>query len=102
MADYIWLIPFFPAFGFIINSACGNRTSKSFVSWIACLAIFLSFLTSLAIFYEFLQIPPAARIFETDLYAWINSGEFNVNIGFRIDALSCIFHFYFDKGRAIF
>jgi NADH-quinone oxidoreductase subunit L len=55
MADYIWLIPFFPFLGFIINSSFGGRMSKSFVSWTACLAMFLSFLTAAAIFYEFLR-----------------------------------------------
>ena len=35
-------------------------------------------------------MPAAARIFESDLYNWIASGEFRVPIGFRIDALSVI------------
>ncbi|PIP08196.1 MAG: NADH-quinone oxidoreductase subunit L [Syntrophobacteraceae bacterium CG23_combo_of_CG06-09_8_20_14_all_50_8] len=90
MADYIWLIPAFPALGFLINGFLGNRISKSFAAWIACLAIFLSFLTSVAIICEFLQMPPTARIFEMDIYNWIASGEFSVPIGFRIDALSVI------------
>ena len=50
MADYIWLIPCFPAAGFMINAFLGSRTSRSFVSWVACLAIFFSFLASLAVF----------------------------------------------------
>ncbi len=44
MADYIWLIPFFPLVGFIINGAFGGRLSKTWSSWVACLALFLSFL----------------------------------------------------------
>ncbi|MEK7243673.1 MAG: NADH-quinone oxidoreductase subunit L, partial [Thermodesulfobacteriota bacterium] len=90
MADYIWLIPCFPAAGFIINAFLGSRTSRSFVSWVACLAIFFSFLASLAVFFQFLEMPAAARVFESDLYNWIASGEFRVSIGFRIDALSVI------------
>ena len=90
MADYIWLIPFFPALGFIINSCFGRRASKTFVSWVACLALFFSFLTAAAIFWQFLELPASARIFERDIYTWINSGEFKVPIGFRIDALSII------------
>ena len=61
MADYIWLIPFFPLAGFIINGAFGGRFSKTVVSWVACLAIFSSFLVAASIFYEFLQLPAAAR-----------------------------------------
>jgi len=90
MADYIWLIPFFPALGFITNSICGRRASKTVVSWIACLALLFSFLTAVAIFYQFLELPAAARVFEKDIYTWIESGEFKVPIGFRIDALSII------------
>ena len=90
MADYIWLIPFFPALGFIINSAFGRRAPKTFVSWVACLALFCSFLTAVAIFYQFSELPAAARVFERDLYTWISSGELNVSIGFRIDPLSLI------------
>ena len=90
MADYIWLIPVFPAVGFIINGLLGKKTSRTFVAWVACLSIFLSFLVSAAIFYEFLHLPPASRIFEKDIFDWITSGEFSVPIGFRIDALSVI------------
>jgi len=90
MADYIWLIPLFPALGFIINACFGRRTSKTVVAWVACLALFFSFLTAVAIFYQFLELPAAARVFERDIYTWISSGEFKVPIGFRIDALSVI------------
>ncbi|MDP1989706.1 MAG: NADH-quinone oxidoreductase subunit L [Syntrophales bacterium] len=90
MADYIWLIPFFPAAGFLINSALVGRASKTFAAWVACLALFLAFLCSAAVFYEFLQLPATARVFEKDIYTWIASGELSVNIGFRLDALSVI------------
>ena len=58
MVDYIWLIPFFPLVGFIINGAFGGRFSKTSVSWVACLALFLSFLSAAAVFY---RVSPAAR-----------------------------------------
>src|SRR3989339_112402 len=90
MADYIWLIPLFPALGFIINSAFGGRASKTFVAWVACLALFAAFLSSAAVFVEFLQLPATGRVFERDIYNWIASGEMSVNIGFRIDVLSVI------------
>ena len=90
MADYIWLIPLFPALGFIINSSLGGRASKTTVAWVACLALFLAFLSAAGVFYEFLQLPATARVFEKDLYAWIASGELSVNIGFRLDPLSVI------------
>ena len=90
MADYIWLIPLFPALGFIINSMLLGRASKTLVAWVACLALFAAFLGSLAVFFEFLQLPATARVFERDIYTWIASGELSVNIGFRLDPLSAV------------
>jgi NADH-quinone oxidoreductase subunit L len=90
MADYIWLIPTFPALGFLINACFGRKAPKPFVSWVACGALFLSFLTSAAIFFQFLQLPPEARIFERNVFDWISSGEINIPVGFRIDPLSVI------------
>jgi len=90
MADYIWLIPLFPAIGFIFNGLFSAKMSRGAVSWIACLAVFLSFLTSIAIFVEFLQMPAAARVFEINIYNWISSGELHVPLGFKIDALSLV------------
>ena len=90
MADYIWLIPTFPALGFLINAFFGRKAPKAVVSWVACLALFASFLTSAAIFFQFLQLPPEARIFERNVFDWISSGEINAPVGFRIDPLSVI------------
>lgn len=90
MADYIWLIPLFPALGFIINGLFGVWMTKRAISWIACLAVLMSFLASFAVFLEFLQMPAEARIFETNIYTWIAAGEFSVPVGFRIDALSLV------------
>jgi NADH-quinone oxidoreductase subunit L len=90
MADYIWLIPLFPAIGFLINGLFGAWMSKRAISWIACLAVFLSFLASLAVFLEFLGMPAEARIFETNIYTWIAAGELSIPLGFRLDALSLV------------
>jgi len=90
MADYIWLIPVFPAVGFLINGFFGKKAPKAFVAWVACLAIFSSLLVSLAIFFQFLQLPPESRLFEMNAFDWISSGDFSVPVGFRIDALSII------------
>jgi NADH-quinone oxidoreductase subunit L len=90
MADYIWLIPVFPAIGFLINAFLGRRMPKAVVSWVACLALFASFVVSALIFMEFLKLPAEARVFERDIFDWIVAGEFAAKVGFRIDALSII------------
>jgi NADH-quinone oxidoreductase subunit L len=90
MADYIWLIPIFPAVGFLINAFFGRKIPKTVVSWVACLALLGSFVVSSLIFIEFLNLPADARVFEKDIFTWIAAGEFTSTIGFRIDALSII------------
>ncbi len=91
MADYIWLIPFFPAAGFLINSALGGRASKTFVAWVACLALFSGVSRfGRRSFTSFSNCRRRPGSFEKDIYTWIASGELSVNIGFRLDALSVI------------
>ena len=90
MADYIWLIPAFPAVGFLVNGFFGRKLPKAVISWIACLALFASFVVSALIFVQFLKLPPEARLFEKDIYNWIASGEFSAHVGYRIDSLSIV------------
>jgi len=90
MADLIWLIPAFPAIGFLINGLLGVRFPKTLTAWVACLSVIASFAVSATIFVQFLQLPPESRVFEQTVFDWIGSGEFKTQIGFRIDALSII------------
>ena len=62
MLDYVWLIPLFPAIGFVTNGLLGRRLGSKAVSWIACSALGLSFLTSILIFLELIGRPPAERL----------------------------------------
>ncbi|MCS7280583.1 MAG: NADH-quinone oxidoreductase subunit L [Desulfobacterota bacterium] len=90
MTEHIWLIPSFPAIGFLINGLLGKRIPKSVVSWVGCLSVFLSFCVSVLIFIELLKLPPQARFIEKDIFDWIVSGEFVTKVGFRIDPLSIV------------
>jgi NADH-quinone oxidoreductase subunit L len=90
MLDYVWLIPVFPAIGFLINGFFGRRYPKSIVGWVACSALGLSFLTSIIIFFELIGKPPAERFFEKVLFDWVVSGSFQTVIGYQIDPLSIL------------
>lgn len=90
MADLIWLIPAFPAIGFLINGLLGIRFPKTLTAWVACLSVIASFAVSATIFVQFLQMAPESRVFEKTVFDWIVSGDFKTTIGFRIDALSII------------
>ena len=62
MFDYVWLIPVFPAIGFMINGLFGRSLGKKVVSWVGPSVIGLSFLTSILIFFELIGKPPTERL----------------------------------------
>ena len=90
MLDYVWLIPLFPAIGFLINGFFGKRLGKGVVSVVGPSAIGLAFLTAVLIFFELLGRPPAQRIFEKEIFDWVVSGNFHTVIGYQIDPLSIV------------
>jgi NADH-quinone oxidoreductase subunit L len=90
MLDYVWLIPLFPAIGFLINGFFGKRFQKKTVAWVACSALGLSFLTSILIFFELIGKEPSGRHFEKVIFDWVVSGSFQTVIGYQIDPLSIL------------
>jgi len=90
MLDLVWLIPLFPAIGFLINGLLGKRLGKGAVSVVGPSAIGLSFLTAVLIFFELIGRTPAERIFEKEIFAWVVSGSFKTVIGYQIDPLSMV------------
>ncbi len=90
MFDYVWLIPVFPAVGFLINGFFGRRYDKKIVGWVACSALGLSFLTSILIFFQLIGRPPTERHFEKVLFDWVVSGSLQTVIGYQIDPLSIL------------
>ena len=98
--DLIWLIPLFPAAGFVINGLFGKRMSKTMVGVIACGLVFISFLFSAGAVYQLLQLDSAHRSHTVRLYEWINAGpahtsegplaNFRVDWGFLLDPLSSV------------
>ena len=90
MFEYVWLIPLFPAIGFLINGFFGKCYSKKVVGWVACSALGLSFFTSILIFFELIGRPPAERVFEKVIFDWVVSGSLQTVIGYQIDPLSIL------------
>lgn len=90
MLDYVWLIPLFPAIGFLINGLFGRRLGKGVVSIVGPAAIGLSFLTSILIFFELIGKPASERHFEKVIFDWVVSGSFQTVIGYQIDPLSIL------------
>jgi NADH-quinone oxidoreductase subunit L len=90
MVEYVWLIPVFPAIGFMINGLFGGSLGKKVVSWVGPSVIGLSFLTSILIFLELIGRPPSERLFEKVIFDWVVSGSFQTVIGYQIDPLSIL------------
>ena len=90
MFDYVWLIPLFPAIGFVINGLFGRSLGKKVVSWVGPSVIGLSFLTAILIFFEMIGRPPTERLFEKVIFDWVVSGSFQTVIGYQIDPLSIL------------
>src|SRR4030042_4286514 len=90
MFEYVWLIPMFPAIGFLINGFFGRCYSKKVVGWVACSALGLSFLTSILVFFDLIGRPITERIFEKVIFDWVGSGSFQTVIGYQVDPLSLL------------
>jgi NADH-quinone oxidoreductase subunit L len=98
--DLIWLIPLFPAAGFVINGLFGKRMSKTATGVIACALVFISFIFSAGAVFQLLQLDPLHRSHTVKLYEWINAGpahtaegplaRFQVDWGFLLDPLSSV------------
>lgn len=110
-------IPFLPFVGFLINgcwyafgqarqapsahgAAHGNGhgghshggLSRAVVSGtIGSLAIGGAFVISLVLFLKLLGMPAEERVIEQTLFSWMQVGDLNLNVTFRIDVLSSLF-----------
>ena len=90
MLDLIWLIPFFPMVGAIVNGVFGRRFSKPLAYTIACGSVFLSFLVTVAGFFALRGLPPEARVHQVTLFEWIAAGTVKVDLSYLFDPLSCV------------
>jgi len=98
--DLIWLIPLFPAAGFVINGLFGKRLPKTAVGVIAAGAVLISFILSAGAVYQLVQHEPEERSHTVTLYEWIDAGQartaegtlanFAVDWAFLLDPLSAV------------
>ena len=109
MLSNFWIIPILPLAGFMVigimglwrQCHSGQVLSRSVVYWVACGAVGLAFLASAWCFLELVGLDHEHRVFEVDLFNWINgnviqtsAGEsiaLNVSWGYQLDPLSSIF-----------
>jgi NADH-quinone oxidoreductase subunit L len=93
-------IPLLPLIGFLINGLwyaliqCrpgAKKAGAGLPGAIATAAIFGSFLISLQTFLALKGMAPEERVVSEVLFSWIKVGEFNLDMGLRVDSLSTLF-----------
>jgi NADH-quinone oxidoreductase subunit L len=86
MLNGIWVVPFCPLLGAILNGFFGRRYSKTTVGQLAIATVGLSFLLSLAALVTFLS--GTASHYQIPVFTWIASGAYSASVSFLIDGLS--------------
>jgi NADH-quinone oxidoreductase subunit L len=84
------LIPLLPFLGFLVNATLGRRLSKAISGGLASAVMVLSFLVAASQVWALVGMPPAAREINEQIYTWIASGDFIVELAFRLDPLAAV------------
>jgi NADH-quinone oxidoreductase subunit L len=79
--NFIWLIPLFPAIGFIINGLFGKRMPKAVIDGVACGSVLISFLVSVGAVLQLVGLEEEARSHTVTLFQWINAGAAHTSLG---------------------
>ena len=84
------LIPLLPFIGFVVNASVGRRLSKGASGGLACALMLASFAISALEVSRLAAREPAAREINQTVFTWIASGDFVVDLAFRLDPLSAV------------
>ncbi|MEP6595590.1 MAG: NADH-quinone oxidoreductase subunit L, partial [Ginsengibacter sp.] len=87
--DLVWMVPFLPLAGFLINGLARNVLSKSLVSIIGSGVILASFIISLLIFFQINHEGFTAQTIS--YFDFIKAGKIKVSFAFQVDQLSTLF-----------
>ena len=85
MSRLVWLIPFLPLVGTLVNALFGRATGDR-AHWVAVPALGLAFLVSCAVFLRVLN----GETYVGELFPWIAAGAFKAAITVQVDQLSAV------------
>ena len=89
MYSNLWLIPFFPLVGSIINGLFGKKIkNEAVIGGIATGLMFLSFLVAASNFFTLLG--DTEKVHELVIASWMSIGDLQVNWEFLLDPLSAV------------
>lgn len=83
----VWLVPFFPLIGFLINGLFRKQLSKSMISVIGSGMVLASFIVSILLFVEVKQ----GHTHVANLFDFISVGKLSIPFAFQVDQLSSLF-----------
>jgi NADH-quinone oxidoreductase subunit L len=84
------LIPLLPFAGFLVNASLGRRLSKSVSGGLACAVMLAAFAVSVLQVMSLAALPAESRAISQTLFTWIASGDFTLDLAFRLDPLSAV------------
>jgi NADH-quinone oxidoreductase subunit L len=84
--DLLRWIPLIPLLASVVNLFWGRALGKKTAGALACAAVGASFALAVYVFWQL----SATTIFRDLVYAWIESGSFQVNLSFQVDALTAV------------
>ena len=90
MLQLLWLIPVLPILGFVILVLGGRYLSNRAASIVGVGSVALTAVLALVVAIAFLVSPPPGNAYTQTLWTWMQVGNFNPAIAFRLDALSLI------------
>lgn len=89
MYSNLWLIPFFPLLGAIVNGLFGKKIkNEAIIGGIGTVAMFLSFLVATQNFFRLLG--DTQKVHEIVLASWMTVGNLQVNWELLLDPLSAV------------
>ncbi len=87
MDSLIWLIPFLPLTGFLVNGLGGKRLSERLSGLVASTLVFLSFIIALLLFGQFLRTEEPIHL---TLFSWMTVGGFDIDVSYLVDSLTLV------------
>lgn len=85
--DIVWLIPFLPLLGFLVNGLGRKAMSKSLISLVGCGTVLASFIISIWVFWQVKN----GNTHVANYFDFISVRSLQVPFAFQIDQLSAIF-----------
>jgi NADH-quinone oxidoreductase subunit L len=84
------LIPLLPLLGFLVNASTGRRLPKSISGGLASAVMVAAFAIAVTQVMALAGLPEGSREITQTLFTWIKSGDFVLDLTFRLDPLSAV------------